>query len=77
MAGELREMLERRSENYGVVVAGLGIRDIILPGEMKNLLNKVTEAKKSAEAALITRREETAAMLIQAITAKLLKTTRP
>ena len=40
----------------------LGIRDVILPGEMKELMNKVTEAKKAAEANLITRREETAAM---------------
>ena len=40
----------------------VGIRDVILPGEMKDLMNKVTEAKKAAEANLIARREETAAM---------------
>jgi len=40
--------------------------------EMKDLLNKVTEAKKAAEANLISRREETAAMRSQANTAKLL-----
>ena len=51
----------------------VGIRDIILPGEMKDLLNKVTEAKKAAEANLIARREETAAMRSQANTAKLLQ----
>jgi regulator of protease activity HflC (stomatin/prohibitin superfamily) len=45
----------------------------ILPGEMKELLNKVTEAKKAAEANLIVRREETAAMRSQANTAKLLQ----
>jgi regulator of protease activity HflC (stomatin/prohibitin superfamily) len=28
----------------------VGVRDIILPGEMKDLMNKVTEAKKAAEA---------------------------
>jgi regulator of protease activity HflC (stomatin/prohibitin superfamily) len=48
------------------------IRDIIPPGEMKGLMNKVTEAKKAAEANLIARREETAAMRSQANTAKLL-----
>jgi hypothetical protein len=37
-----------------------GIRDVILPGDMKDLMNKVTEAKKAAEANLIVRREETA-----------------
>jgi len=35
-------------------------------------MNKVTEAKKAAEANLIARREETAAMRSQANTAKLL-----
>jgi hypothetical protein len=37
------------------------------------LMNKVTEAKKAAEANLIVRREETAAMRSQANTAKLLE----
>ena len=32
------------------------IRDVILPGDMKDLMNKVTEAKKAAEANLIVRR---------------------
>jgi len=49
------------------------IRDVILPGDMKDLMNKVTEAKKAAEANLIARREETAAMRSQANTAKLLE----
>jgi regulator of protease activity HflC (stomatin/prohibitin superfamily) len=51
----------------------LGIRDIILPGEMKDLLNKVTEAKNAAEAVLITRREEVAAARSQANTARILE----
>jgi hypothetical protein len=40
---------------------------------MKDLMNKVMEAKKAAEANLISRREETAAMRSQANTAKLLE----
>jgi regulator of protease activity HflC (stomatin/prohibitin superfamily) len=51
----------------------IGVRDIILPGEMKELMNKVVEAKKAAEAMLITRREETAAMRNHANTAKILE----
>jgi regulator of protease activity HflC (stomatin/prohibitin superfamily) len=39
---------------------------------MKDLMNKVTEAKKAAQANLIVRREETAAMRSQANTTKLL-----
>lgn len=45
---------------------------MILPGDMKDLMNRVTEAKKAAEANLIARREETAAMRSQANTAKIL-----
>ena len=44
---------------------------MILPGEMKAILNRVTEAKKAAEADLIMRREETAAMRSQANTARI------
>ena len=54
------------------MVVSVGIRDVILPGDLKDLLNKVTKAKKAAEANLISRREETAAMRSQANTAKLL-----
>ena len=61
-----------RAGDLGLEVVSVGIRDVILPGEMKDLMNKVTEAKKAAEANLIVRREETAAMRSQANTAKLL-----
>ncbi len=45
---------------------------IVRSGALKDLMNKVTEAKKAAEANLIARREETAAMRNQANTARLL-----
>ncbi len=70
---EFEDSLRRRVTNVGLEIASVGIRDVILPGEMKELLNKVTEAKKAAEANLIVRREETAAMRSQANTAKLLQ----
>jgi len=69
---ELEQGLRRRVPAIGLEVIAAGIRDVILPGEMKDLLNKVTEARKAAEANLIARREETAAMRSQANTAKLL-----
>jgi len=74
VARELDGVVRGRVAAFGVEVVSLGIRDVILPGEMKDLMNKVTEAKKAAEAALITRREETAAMRSQANTAKILET---
>jgi regulator of protease activity HflC (stomatin/prohibitin superfamily) len=55
-----------------VAVRNVGLRDIILPGDMKLLLNQVIAAQKEAEANLIRRREETAAARSQANTAKLL-----
>jgi regulator of protease activity HflC (stomatin/prohibitin superfamily) len=73
IAKELRQLVKRRATAFGVEVQDLGIRDVILPGDMKELLNKVTEAKKAAEANLITRREEIAAMRSQANTARILE----
>ncbi len=72
VARELDALVRRRAEELGVAMT-IGIRDIILPGEMRDLLNKVMEAKKAAEASLITRREETAAVRSQANTARLLE----
>jgi regulator of protease activity HflC (stomatin/prohibitin superfamily) len=73
VARELDGIVRSRVAGFGLEVVALGIRDVILPGEMRDLMNKVTEAKKAAEAALITRREETAAMRSQANTAKILE----
>ena len=72
VASEAATLLAPRAQGLGLEVATLGIRDLILPGDMKELMNKVTEARKAAEANLITRREETAALRSQANTAKLL-----
>ncbi len=69
---EIEQAVRQRAGELGLEIASVGIRDVILPGEMKDLMNKVTEAKKAAEANLIVRREETAAMRSQANTAKLL-----
>ena len=72
VAKEIEDNVRRRAGELGLELASVGIRDVILPGEMKDLMNKVTEAKKAAEANLIFRREETAAIRSQANTAKLL-----
>jgi len=72
VGSEVREALSKRCGEYGVAVRGVGLRDIILPGDMKLLLNQVIAATKEAEANLIRRREETAAARSQANTAKLL-----
>jgi len=72
VAKEIEDNVRRRAGELGLEIASVGIRDVILPGDMKDLMNKVTEAHKAAEANLIARREETAAIRSQANTAKLL-----
>ena len=73
VAKELETIVRQRVAALGLEVISVGIRDVILPGDMKDLMNKVTKAKKVAEANLIVRREETAAMRSQANTAKVLE----
>ena len=75
-ARELAELIRERATAFGLEIVGFGIRDVILPGEMKTILNRVTEAKKAAEAELITRREETAAMRSQANTARIFESNK-
>lgn len=72
VAQELEQQVREQALGLGLEISSVGIKDVILPGEMKDLINRVTEAKKAAEANLIARREETAAMRSQANTAKLL-----
>ena len=68
----LEEDAAQRSAPLGVRVDRVGVKDIVLPGEMKTLLNKVIEAEKEAAANVILRREETAATRSLANTAKVM-----
>lgn len=45
----------------GLEVGEIAIKDVILPGDMRDILNRVVEAEKEAEANVIRRREETSA----------------
>jgi regulator of protease activity HflC (stomatin/prohibitin superfamily) len=73
VVAELESLVRPRLADFGLGLAAVGIRDLILPGEMKDLLNKVTEAQKAAEANLITRREEVAALRSQLNAARLIE----
>ena len=57
MSAEVR----REMEVYGVRVGAIALKDIILPGDIRDILNQVVTAEKQAQANLIRRREETAA----------------
>ena len=62
-----------RIAGWGAEVTSVDLKDLILPGEMKTILNQVIEAEKRAAANVILRREETAATRSLANTAKLLE----
>ncbi len=56
----------------GLIVSAITLKDIILPGEMRDILNTVVTAEKEAEANVIRRREETAATRTLLNTAKVM-----
>ncbi|HEM8797922.1 slipin family protein [Klebsiella michiganensis] len=62
-----------RMAAYGIDVASLGVKDIVLPGDMKAILSQLVEAEKSAQANVIRRREETAATRSLLNTAKVME----
>ncbi len=66
------EVVRDKVEPFGIDVRSVGVKDIILPGEMKDILNRVVEAEKAAQANIIKRREETAATRSLLNTARLM-----
>ena len=58
---------------YGMQLESVGVKDIVLPGEMKTILTQVVQAEKQAQANVIRRREETAATRSLLNTAKVME----
>lgn len=69
----IADMLKGKAAKLGVELLNSGIRDVILPGEMKEIMNQVLVAQKQAQANTIIRREETAATRSLLNTAKLME----
>lgn len=67
------EQVKLRMKPFGMEIASLGVKDIVLPGDMKNILAQLVEAEKSAQANVIRRREETAATRSLLNTAKVME----
>jgi len=65
--------VKEKAEAIGVAIKYNGIKDIILPGDMKEIMNQVLIAQKKAEANTIMRREETASTRSLLNTAKLME----
>ena len=60
IAAALLPEIRQEAATLGIQLHGFGIRDIILPGDVKEMMNQVLLAEKTAQADAIRRREETA-----------------
>ena len=69
----IAELMLPRLEGAGLEVSTVGVKDVILPGDVRELMNRVIEAEKTAQANVIKRREETAATRSLLNTAKLME----
>lgn len=65
--------ITKKLAGFGLEIGGVGVKDIVLPGEMKTILAQVVEAGKAAEANVLRRREETAATRSLLNTAKVME----
>lgn len=65
--------VQPRLAGSGIALESVGVKDIILPGDMRTILAQVVEAEKAAQANVIRRREETAATRSLLNTAKVME----
>lgn len=72
IASLVLQRLQEKEAEFGVRFIDAGVKDIILPGDVKEILNTVLIAEKKAQANIITRREETASTRSLLNTAKLM-----
>lgn len=69
---EVFARLQEQEEQFCVEFLSAGIKDIILPGEIQEIMNSVLVAEKTAQANVIARREEVASTRSLLNTAKLM-----
>jgi len=70
---DIYAFVQGRVAAFGLELLGVGVKDVILPGEMKEILNSVVQAEKAAQANIIRRREEANATRSLLNTAKLVE----
>lgn len=70
---QVRAFVVARAQDLGIEIGEIGVKDVILPGDVRELLNKVVEAERVAKANLIRRQEETAATRSLLNTARLME----
>lgn len=70
---EVKPYIADSLAKLGVNILNTGIKDVILPGDIREIMNQVLVAQKRAQANVITRREETASTRSLLNTAKLME----
>lgn len=69
----VREKLEQGAAGLYAEICEAGVKDIILPGEIRDIMNTVLVAEKRAQANVVTRREEVASTRSLLNTARLME----
>lgn len=72
ISADVFEKMKEKAKELYVEIDDAGIKDIILPGEIRDIMNTVLVAEKRAQANVITRREEVASTRSLLNTAKLM-----
>ncbi|GAB4509365.1 MAG: hypothetical protein OHK0046_04200 [Anaerolineae bacterium] len=72
LSDELLARVAPQALTYGVTLLGVGVRDMILPGQVRAVFMKEVEADRQGRADLIKARHEVAAARARANTAKIL-----
>ncbi|BAV09340.1 SPFH domain / Band 7 family protein [Filimonas lacunae] len=73
MSATVIKAVAATTDTLGVTVTSFGMRDVILPGDVRDIMNQVLVAEKKAQANTIMRREETASTRSLLNTAKLME----
>ena len=76
LSAVILEKMKEGQEEYCVEIVNAGIKDIILPGEIREIMNTVLVAEKKAQANVIMRREEVASTRSLLNMAKLMEENR-
>lgn len=73
LSAEVQADVAAQVAMLGLSAEVVGVKDLILPGEMKDILNQVVQAEKQAEANAVRRRDESAGTRALANTARMLE----
>src|SRR5262245_39708730 len=73
LSGKLQEEVAARAKKYGVELARVGVKDMVLPGTVRAVFLQEVEADLKGRASLVAARHEVAAARARANTAKLLQ----